>query len=400
MKIIFVTPEFITEPNSFDGGLANYLFRVAKALVEFGHEPVVLVAANEDNLLLYEGISVYRVNVNNKLIKLLDRVTRYRCSFLLNWTYSSWVLNSALKKVTRESCFDLIQYASYTATGYFRNRRIPSVVRISAYQPLNMVCYGYSSESLEVKQVKFLERACLKRSDGLFAPSKLMAVMIQDLFNEKVEVIESPYEYESEDNDFSVYDKLLSGKNYLLFFGSVGQLKGVDTIASIIKNYLNQYHDWYFVFIGKNMNYKAGKMMDHVYSRAGCANRERIIYHDRLSHQQLKPIIQNATAVILPSKIDNLPNACIEAMALGKVVIGTRGASFDQLIDDGVNGFLCEIDDPRDLMQTICRVMNLTEQEKNEIGEKAQERINKLRPQLTVKELLLFYESVIKKRNR
>ena len=42
----------------------------------------------------------------------------------------------------------------------------------------------------------------------------------------------------------------------------------------------------------------------------------------------------------LPSKVDNLPNTCLEAMALKRVVIGSRtAASFDQLISDGVNGF-------------------------------------------------------------
>ncbi len=48
--------------------------------------------------------------------------------------------------------------------------------------------------------------------------------------------------------------------------------------------------------------------------------------------------------LFLPSRIDNLTNTCIESMALGKVVIGTQGAIFEQLIEDGVNCFLCRID--------------------------------------------------------
>src|ERR1051326_7456438 len=49
-----------------------------------------------------------------------------------------------------------------------------------------------------------------------------------------------------------------------------------------------------------------------------------------------------SASVVLPSLIDNLPNSCLEAMGLGRVVIGTKGTSFEELITDEANGFLIE----------------------------------------------------------
>ncbi len=57
--------------------------------------------------------------------------------------------------------------------------------------------------------------------------------------------------------------------------------------------------------------------------------------------------------------MDNFPNACIEAMYFSKVVIGTDGASFEQLITHGKNGLLCRIGDSPDVV--VGRLVRLYE---------------------------------------
>jgi glycosyltransferase involved in cell wall biosynthesis len=53
--------------------------------------------------------------------------------------------------------------------------------------------------------------------------------------------------------------------------------------------------------------------------------------------------------IVLPLRSDNCPNARLEAMAWGKPVERTRGASFEKLIDDRESGFLRKIDDRKSL---------------------------------------------------
>jgi glycosyltransferase involved in cell wall biosynthesis len=120
-----------------------------------------------------------------------------------------------------------------------------------------------------------------------------------------------------------------------------------------------------------------------------------VLYFDRMPHASLYPIIEHAEAVVLPSRIDNFPNTCLEAMSLGKIVVGTRGASFDQLIDDGESGFLCEIDDRKSLLAAIERA--LATDDADAIGARARARIEELRPDLAGARLVEAYEELLEK---
>jgi glycosyltransferase involved in cell wall biosynthesis len=110
-------------------------------------------------------------------------------------------------------------------------------------------------------------------------------------------------------------------------------------------------------------------------------------------------VIRQALAVVLPSRMDNLPNTCIEAMAEGKAVIGTRGTSFEQLIEDGVSGLLCDVDDPTALRASIERLLaepGLTAS----LGEKARARIAQLSGAQPLQNLLDFYRHCCAGRGR
>jgi len=59
-----------------------------------------------------------------------------------------------------------------------------------------------------------------------------------------------------------------------------------------------------------------------------------------LPKPELYAVLQRADATVLPSLVDNLPNTAIESLMLGVPVIGTRGASIDELVEEGVTGDL------------------------------------------------------------
>jgi glycosyltransferase involved in cell wall biosynthesis len=53
--------------------------------------------------------------------------------------------------------------------------------------------------------------------------------------------------------------------------------------------------------------------------------------------------------------VDNLPNTAIESLTLGVPVIGTRGASIDELVEEGVTGNLVTPGDVDGLATTIVK---------------------------------------------
>ena len=146
---------------------------------------------------------------------------------------------------------------------------------------------------------------------------------------------------------------------------------------------------------------KGEKIKAHeLVKKAAKEHSNRVLYVGCLVREQLYPLIQNAQVCLLPSRIENLSNACIEAMAMGRIVIGTNGASFEQLIDDGVSGFLCERDNPLSYLQAVNTALNMCEEEKQKMSEKAIERIKKLEPDAVYEKYLRYYRKVIKNWNR
>jgi glycogen synthase len=396
MNIALVTTEFVTEP-SFDGGLANYLLRLTLALKQYGHVPVVFVTSDRQEVITYRGIEVHRIKVSFEELPLgsiLSFVNKfYRTYLYLN---RSLKVNSYLRKIHNHNPFDIVQYTHLVGLGLLRHKKIPSIVRLSSY---TQACLK-ANEITGYTQQQIWEECAMRRMDGIFGPSQLVCSIIEEKLNRPVKIIESPFVFDVESNDDSVFERHLKGKEYLLFFGTISFLKGIDTIAKVLKPIFQNYPDLYFVFVGKDNGTPNGQpLVPRLFEMAG-EYKDRVIYLGKLRHEELYPVISHSSVVVLPSRIENLSNACIEAMAHKRIVIGTRGTSFEQLIVDGENGFLCEVDDEENLFSTINKVMDLDFNERERIGLNALERIQSLHPNIVVNQLIDFYAEVIVMKNQ
>jgi glycosyltransferase involved in cell wall biosynthesis len=74
-----------------------------------------------------------------------------------------------------------------------------------------------------------------------------------------------------------------------------------------------------------------------------------------LPKPQLYRVLKQAEAVVIPSRVDNLPNTLIESLLLNVPVIGSRGASIDELIEPGISGELVPIGDSAALAQAMLK---------------------------------------------
>ena len=405
MRIAFATPEYVTE-KTFDGGLSNYVHRIALALKSRGHDPVVFVYSDRDETFVHRDIKIHRVDCRLphervKLPMFLKKGYRSLCKRLYPdayrvykktaLEYNSYQLNALLLRMHHKNPFDIVQYASYLSPALYRHPSIPSVVRASSYAPLLNAAYGCSNFHEEE-----CEASAFKQAEAIFSPSFLLASQLTTVLDRPVPVIETPFFMEAENLDDALLDAFeLRVKQYLLFFGTIGLLKGCLTIAKSLNRLFSQYPQLYFVFAGKISQFQEEKFDVLVRREVRSEYQNRIIFCGNAKHSQLYPVIQAAKGVILPSRVDNLPNTCLEAMGLGKIVVGTRGASFDQLIHDGENGFLCEIDDPGSLFASMQKLLSLSEEKVQQMSKAAIERIKLLHPDIVVPKLLDFYREVI-----
>lgn len=394
MNITFITPEYVTEIG-FDGGLSNYLYKISNALVSRGHKVFIIVSSTNDEIIIRDNITVVRVSMHSNYLNLFKKVFRGKLHSPLYWLLQSWRLNKALKILHINTKIDIAQYSSYTGTAYFRQKVIPSVSRLSSYQP-SLDKVNNLPVTLSRKIQYYLEKSALINSDSIYGPSSLIADIVEEQINKKIEIIETPITINKITNT-NVYNKQLLNKKYLLFFGSLGVLKGLKEIAEILPKLFVEFPDIYFVFIGKDFGYKGKPMIDYIKAKAE-KYKEKCIYLGSLEQEFLQPIIEYAQAVVLPSRIDNLPNTCIEAMAKGKIVIGTKGASFEQLITHKENGYLCEIENSASLYNIISEVLLLDEKIKEIIEANAIKRTQLLSPDTICLQLENFYKKTIQKK--
>lgn len=397
MHIAFLTNEFVTEDNT-SGGLSNYLVKVAHGLILLGHRPVVFVRSHVNGEAVYNGIKVHRIRPEpGLLIKAVDILTMKQFSGPLRVIAFSKACRNTLLREHKKEPFDIVQAASYDAVALCRTDKIPVVVRLSSIESLWRKAYEKPLTPAQ-RMYEYQEMRAIKKADGVFAPSFVIAENARKLLDLSVAVIESPFVADSIVPDPSAVEKCRD-KDFLLFFGSIGRLKGCGVIAEILPELFRKYPGMVFVFAGRMENYSGRPMIDYIYERAG-SFKKNIVYLGPLPHSGLYPVIQNARAVVLPSLIDNLPNTCLESMSLGKIVIGTKGTSFEQLIEDRISGFLASPGDPGSLLESIELALGLSPAARKDMVARAQGRIRALAVEKTIPALIGYYGKVIDERGK
>ena len=106
-------------------------------------------------------------------------------------------------------------------------------------------------------------------------------------------------------------------------------------------------------------------------------------------------LLAAADALICPSRHEPLGNVILEAWVQGKPVIAAASDGPKELITSGKNGFLCEIDNPTNLADTIKVLLgdaNLAEELAIE-GRKAYER--NFSKKIIVKQYTDFFDKLV-----
>lgn len=395
MHVVYLTVEFVTEKIS--GGLGTYVDNIAKIMSIHGHKVTVITLSHENKEFDYcNQIHVIRVKE--------DRQENHIKRTLAN----SWRLRKELHKLNRKSRVDIVQIASLHAIGFFRSHRIPSIVRISSDNAVLRHAYGYTFNLAKAVQDKTLfdrmELYAVRHADYAFAPSKCCAEIVAKRAHCMVDVIESPYLDRTKDFDDSVYQNRLIGKKYLLFNSTLSNLKGTHIAIAATDELMQRYPDLYMVYAGIDDKIACPngtfQCVHGILERLGRKYDGRIIYLGVIKREKLFPIISNAYACVLLSRIENLSNSCIEAMSLKKIVIATYGASFEQLIENKISGLLVKRDSSEAFLKAVDYLMHLPYEEKERMENNALKAIERLRPEVIYDQMIAQYNSVIERKIR
>jgi glycosyltransferase involved in cell wall biosynthesis len=88
--------------------------------------------------------------------------------------------------------------------------------------------------------------------------------------------------------------------------------------------------------------------------------------------------IEKATCVVLPSFYrEGTPRSLLEAAAMGRPIITTDNVGCRDVVDDGVNGYLCRPRDAEDLAEKMQQMVALSSAEREEMGRRGRAKVER-----------------------
>ncbi|WP_020532472.1 glycosyltransferase family 4 protein [Flexithrix dorotheae] len=82
----------------------------------------------------------------------------------------------------------------------------------------------------------------------------------------------------------------------------------------------------------------------------------------------VRPYIDKADCVVLPSYREGTPRSLLEAASHGKPMVATDVPGCREIVKDNYNGYLCEVKNAEDLADKMLKMINLEESERIKLG--------------------------------
>jgi glycosyltransferase involved in cell wall biosynthesis len=354
LRIAFLTSEFVTEITT-GGGLANYLNKMTRALIDAGHTPEVFVLSFVGPAVIeHNGVRVHRVHpqVSGGLLRWMWNVPAIRGLGNLRRTIrmlsGARQLAAALEARDREAPFDVVQSADVEAPGLCIKPRPGRLDIVRCSFPIE----PYAAVDADRKVLlpgwhAHFELKAVNRAQIVYAPSQFAAEYYQNRLKRPVYVVRPPALIEHA-SDAEPVEGLPD--RFLLHFGQLRRRKGTDWIAQALPLAWKTEPTLKLALAGK----LEGFDLDQWRKRWG-EHQSNVIYLGRLTKPKLYSTLHRATASVLPSLVDNLPNTVIESLTLGIPVIGSDGASIDELVEPGKTGELVPVNDIPALADAMVR---------------------------------------------
>jgi glycosyltransferase involved in cell wall biosynthesis len=85
--------------------------------------------------------------------------------------------------------------------------------------------------------------------------------------------------------------------------------------------------------------------------------------------------ISAANCIVLPSYREGTPRALLEASAMARPIITTDAVGCKEVIEDGINGYMCKSRNAQDLAEKMLKMLLLSDKERLEMGVRGRQKM-------------------------
>jgi glycosyltransferase involved in cell wall biosynthesis len=379
VKYWLLTTEY---PPFFGGGISTYCFYTAKMLSQNGHQVTIFINDSSLHLQTDEVINLVRVIRFNPDHALTS-------SYLGHTTNVSFAFAQIIKQyIALEGKPDIIEAQEYLGIAYYLLnyklllydwcQNIP--ILITAHSPAFL--YLHYNHVPSYKYPNFwigeMERFCLQAADRIISPSYYLIKKIKEHFNlvnNNISIIPNPFEVTGNENIITRHNKT----EKIIFYGKLSAQKGTFKLLEYFeKAWQKGFNEPLYLYGAQDIVYHPeektmGVIVKERYKHFIQAGKLKL--HPKISPSEMALHFSNTKVVIVPSTIDNLPYVVLEMMSLGNILLVSKQGGQAEVIEDGVNGFVFDHEQPENFQHQLFKILNLNDAEKLSIRKKAQQTI-------------------------
>jgi glycosyltransferase involved in cell wall biosynthesis len=203
-----------------------------------------------------------------------------------------------------------------------------------------------------------IERENARGADLVVSPSNSLrdwVVARWGIPREKTAVVPYPYEPVPE---------LLkcppgSGGKTVGYFGRLEHRKGMRLLAEMVPMVLEAVPEAKFRLVGGTSEHpgRLEPYRDYL-QRKWRKYADSITFVGRVPLSQIPNEFSKVGVCVFPSLWENFPNVCLEAMAAGRVVVGSSRGGMADMIESGENGVLASPDSPKEFAEALIELVN------------------------------------------
>lgn len=331
------------------------------------HELVVELSKRYEITVLTEVDDSFKNGDLEGIVKFVD-VGKSVLNPLSAVKYNS-KLHAALKELKPDVCLTFTIRPAIYGNIVTRKLNIPTISTITGTGPL------FESNSISYIAARQLYKRVLKKTKFVFFPN----------FDDLDGFIERKYIRKEQAKRVPGsgvnYDKFTplpttrsnDGKFIFLYISRLVKDKGVMEFvesASILKE---NYPHAEFHIIGPLWGGNKKSLTVTAEELNRWIEKKWIVYHDK--QKDVRPFMADADCVVMPSYREGMSNVLLEAASMARPLIATNVTGCRDIVDDGVNGFLCNVRDGKDLAEKMKKMMNLSAAEREKMGAKGRDKM-------------------------
>lgn len=398
MKHLIVCREYPPAPS---GGIGTYVAHLVRLLVERGETvhvigqlwPGAAIATEE---LCQGRLVIHRLPYEEPSMWFGPRCSRSMTAPLARELYTSayppqsfsWQASLLAERLVEQENIDVIEGQDYEAPLYFLQLRRalglgpkkhpPCIVHL--HSPTRLIG-RYNQWDMTLPRWRIadgMESYSIAAADRLLCPSQFLARQAASEFALGVGAVDViPYPL----GDGVVVERRREvwSQGTICYVGRLERRKGILEWIEAAVALARQYRGARFEFIGANViganRLLSEQWLDRAIPRAV---KSQFTFHGEVARAAMPALLARARLAVVPSRWDNFPNTCMEAMQCGLPVLTTGAGGMVEMVTDGQTGWLAQAASAAGLREALRRFLAASPDRLAAMGRQAAQAIARL----------------------